>query len=120
MEKNKYKIFIMLFILIITILLCFFILSKPKNTKPIVYSKIENIPEDTTTEDNAIEETQVEEQFDIVDTSDIPETYKGFPVIGKIVIEKIGVDHLILDDNSNEALDAGVIKFWGADINEKR
>ena len=58
------------------------------------------------------------EQFEIVDTSDLPEKYQGYPVLGKIIIEKLGVTQKILDTTEEKALKVGVTKFWGPDLNE--
>ncbi len=56
-----------------------------------------------------------------VDSSAIEETmiatYEGYNVLGKIAIEKIGVEQYILDSKEDDALEAGVIKLYGGTLN---
>lgn len=42
-----------------------------------------------------------------------------YDVLGKIVIEKIGIEQPILDSVEEEALEKGVIKLYGGDLNEE-
>ena len=44
-------------------------------------------------------------------------TYEGYNVLGKIAIEKIGVEQYILDSKEDDALEAGVIKLYGGTLN---
>lgn len=61
-----------------------------------------------------------EEQFEMVDVSDMPDSMKGYTVIGKIVIDKIGMQSYILGKGTNESLNLAVVKFWGPHINDPR
>lgn len=47
----------------------------------------------------------------------LPETHEGYNVLGKIKIEKINVEQYILDSKENDALEKGVTKLYGGDIN---
>lgn len=91
---------------------------------------------------NAIEDTNesnLEEQNDVIDTSkieeaqatqntstneekvqvDMPDKIGKYKVIGQLVINKIGVKKEILDRTENGSLDLSVTKFYGPNINEK-
>ena len=66
-----------------------------------------------------VEENQVTEEnkTEIVD-ADIPDTMGEYNVIGKIVIDKIGVAKNILDQTNDESLKLSVTKFYGPNVNE--
>lgn len=49
---------------------------------------------------------------------EMPEKIKGYSVIGKIVIEKIGVEKYILGKTTNESLKESLTKFYGSGVNE--
>ena len=49
---------------------------------------------------------------------DMPEEMKGYSVIGKIVIEKIGLEKYILNKTTKESLKESVTKFYGPAVNE--
>ena len=53
-----------------------------------------------------------------VNTEDYPDKISGYTVIGKIEIEKIGVESYIFGQSSKGALKKGAAKFWGPNINE--
>lgn len=76
---------------------------------------IENII--TNTKQNA-ETNQGENTAEIVD-ADIPETMGEYGVLGKIVIDKIGVEKNILDQTTDASLKLSVTKFYGPNINEE-
>lgn len=44
-------------------------------------------------------------------------TYQGYNVLGKIVIDKINVEQYILDSTENKALEQGVIRLYGGSLN---
>ncbi len=116
-EKTKTKKFIPIFLVFVIVLISVaFIISS-------TYGNVEKPVENETTEEPIKEEEPEEvelppEQFEIVDTSDLPEKYQGYPVLGKIVIDKLGVTQKILDTTEEAALKFGVTKFWGPDLNE--
>lgn len=51
--------------------------------------------------------------------SDVPQEEK-YDVLGKIKIEKIGVEQSILDSVEDKALEEGVIKLYGDALNQER
>ena len=117
-ERLGLKILIIIIVVALFLVIFFIIPKKPKRNEQPNDNKIENIP----VENEAIEE-EPEEQFEIVDTSDLPDTYEGYKVLGKIVIEKLGIEHKILyatEEQQNDALNHGVTWFWGPDVNEPR
>lgn len=112
-EKTKKKKFIPIFLVFVIVLISVaFIISS-------TYGNVEKPVENETTEEPIKEEEPEEvelppEQFEIVDTSDLPEKYQGYPVLGKIVIDKLGVTQKILDTTEEAALnlelqDSGVL-----------
>lgn len=42
----------------------------------------------------------------------------GYKVIGKIKIDKINLEDVILEKTTNKSLDLGLTKFWGPEMNE--
>ena len=44
-------------------------------------------------------------------------TYEGFEVLGKIRIDKLNVEQYILNSRDNAALEEGVTKLYGGDLN---
>ena len=51
------------------------------------------------------------------ETSGLIEKHNGYDVLGKILIEKIGVDQYILDSTEDNALESGVIRLYGGSLN---
>lgn len=49
---------------------------------------------------------------------EIIKTYKGYDVIAKLQIPSINLQTHILKENSKEALNKSVVKFWGANPNQ--
>lgn len=47
------------------------------------------------------------------------EDVDGYKVLGKIIIEKINVEQYILDSKEDNALEKGVTKLYGGNLNEK-
>ncbi len=120
-HDNKYKIKIIRTLAIIFILFALVLLFVAFKI-PFTYGNV-NKPENNEIIETPVTEEpeQIEpEQFEIVDTSDLPQKYQGHTVLGKIVIEKLGVTQKILEDTTNESLNLGVTKFWGPDLNEPR
>ena len=62
-----------------------------------------------------VEEVKTDE---IVDTSSMPEEIGGYKVIGRLVIDKIGVDLNILERYEEDSLNLSVVRFYGPEINE--
>lgn len=54
----------------------------------------------------------------IVAVEQMPEEIKGYAVIGKIVIEKIGVEKYILSKTTDESLKESLTRFYGSGVNK--
>lgn len=118
---KKQKILLIILGIIILIVLVSIIFFTLPNYYQIQDMNNNDIPENIQTEEPVEEPKEEQEQeFEIVDTSDIPDTYQGYEVLGKIVIDKIGVKQIILSETTTKSLKLGVTKFWGSDINEPR
>jgi len=61
---------------------------------------------------------QVGDVIKTVSTENIPNKIGGYKVIGKIVIEKVGIDNSILSVTDDYSIDLGITKFWGPNIND--
>lgn len=72
----------------------------------LITSKDEEIP--TNVEEN---DTAIQEENDMI------ETVAGYDVLGKIIIEDIGVEQYILDSTEDTALEKGVGKLYGGTLN---
>lgn len=103
-------------ILVIIIIACLIALGvllwKDKPEEPIIENSIEN----QIVEEELIEEQKVV-QDEIVSVTDMPNTISGYTVIGKIVIEEIGISNYIVGKTTEESLKVAVTKFWGPSIN---
>ncbi len=55
---------------------------------------------------------------EIVNVDDIPEKMGNYNVLGKIVIDKIGVDNNILEICDDDSLKLSITKFYGPGVNE--
>ncbi len=118
---KKQKILLIILGIIILIVLVSIIFFTLPNYYQIQDMNNNDIPENIQTEEPVEEPKEEQKQeFEIVDTSDIPDTYQGYEVLGKIVIDKIGVKQIILSETTTKSLKLGVTKFWGSDINEPR
>lgn len=87
---------------------------------PAIYFKDnERIAENTNNIITNVEENQITEEnmTEIVD-ADIPDKMGEYGVLGKIVIDKIGVTKNILDQTNDESLKLSVTKFYGPNVNE--
>lgn len=104
-SKGKKLFKILLVIIILAGITIFF-----EDNKEIVGNLITtNVEENKVTEDNTSSE--------IVDM-DIPETMGEYSVLGKLVIDKLGVEKNILDKTTDSSLKLSVTKFYGPNINE--
>ena len=60
----------------------------------------------------------------MVDVSDIPARANGYAVLGRIVLDKIGINCYIYDTSTKaereKALKLGTVRFTGPDLNEPR
>ena len=97
MEKRKIILIIGVVVAVVAIVAFGIICVKNANENK------ENIANNTV-DSSAIEETMIA-------------TYEGYNVLGKIAIEKIGVEQYILDSKEDDALEAGVIKLYGGTLN---
>lgn len=103
-SKKKRIWFFIVIIIILTVITIFF-----WDNKEVVENIITNAEENKITEENNSSE--------IVDM-DIPDTMGEFEVIGKLVIDKLGVEKNILDRTTDSSLKLSVTKFYGPNINE--
>lgn len=102
---NKMVVFFLVIIIILTI--------------PAIYwRESNNIVENTITNVEPNYEVTDENTTEIVD-ADIPDTMGDYNVLGKIVIDKIGVEKNILDQTTDASLKLSVTKFYGPNINEE-
>lgn len=68
-------------------------------------------------------ETQenIENSNTVIETNTVAEqmidTHQGYNVLGRIVIEEFDVDQYILDSKEDNALESGVIKLYGGNLN---
>lgn len=53
-----------------------------------------------------------------IEKEEIIEQIGGYKVIGKIIIDKINLNDVILEKTTDESLNYGITKFWGPNINE--
>ncbi len=116
-NKKTKRIIIIISIIVILIvsLICFISLRNKNNSKknePVAENIVEEEPTNEVTE-------QVQESFEMVDTSDMPSTKGGYGVLGKIVAERIGLDNYILNKTTNASLNLAVTWFWGPDDNNR-
>lgn len=66
--------------------------------------------------DNAKQEPPVEPVAAVA--SGLPEELDGFEILGKIKIEKLNVEQYILNSTESEALEKGVSKLYGGELND--
>ena len=66
------------------------------------------------------EETQskIESNQEEQENSILPNEYKGYLVDAKLEIPKISLETYVLKENSQEALNISVTKFWGGEVNQ--
>ncbi len=111
-EINKKKVFFCI-ILVIVIIASVVYYIQTKKAKDVNMQPVEEVAEVTT------EEPEVEEKQDeLVDVSDIPEKMGNYEVLGKLVIDKIGVEKNILAICENDSLKLSPSKLYGPDLNE--
>ena len=126
-RKKRNLIIALIAILIIVVSIIFYIVfSQEADLKEITdfeYPDQNTIEEPPITEEP--EEPETEPGVEIVDVSDMPTKANGFNVIGKIVLEKIGIQCYIFGTSSKEerlrALEVGTVRFRGPEqVNEPR
>ena len=98
-EMGKRKIILIIGVVVAVVAIVAFGIICVKNAN----ENKENIANNTV-DSSAIEETMIA-------------TYEGYNVLGKIAIEKIGVEQYILDSKEDDALEAGGIKLYGGTLN---
>ena len=116
-NKKMERVILVIVMLMILVALFFiiFIISPRNSKKP----KSDNVAK------NLIEEpiAEPEPEPEMVDTSDLPDTIAGYQVLGKIVLDKIGIEQKILyasQEQQDDALNNGVAWFYGPSVNEPR
>ena len=121
-EKNK-KIKIVIGICFISISICIIVLyiwkyyKIKKNTN---YStEVETVSENIMDENSTIIEENVEnEQFENEEKQEEIKKIGQYNVIGKIIIDKIELEDVILEKTTDASLNLGLTKFWGPGINK--
>ena len=113
--KKKRKVVILLIAILIIVASIIFYIVRSNMTD---LEEIENFEYDNNIIDQNVTENSLENELnagvEIVDVS----------VLGKIVLDKIGIDCYIFDTNSKaereKALKVGTVRFYGPDVNEPR
>ena len=121
-EKNK-KIKIVIGICFISISICIIVLyiwkyyKIKKNTN---YStEVETVSENIMDENSTIIEENVEnEQYENEEKQEEIKKIGQYNVIGKIIIDKIELEDVILEKTTDTSLNLGLTKFWGPGINK--
>ena len=114
-------VIVMLMILVALFFIIFIISPRGNKNKPRIDNVVGNL-----IEEEPIVEPEPEpepEKFEMVDTSDLPDTIGGYQVLGKIVLDKIGIEQKILyasQEQQDDALNNGVAWFYGPYVNEPR
>ena len=105
LKYPKWRFLFLLLVVIIIIGIAFYVSRQKKDN----ISQIDNVSQ----EDIIIESSQqVVENVKLM-----PETLKGYTIVGKLQIEKIDVDKYILGKTNDESLEVSVTKLWGGKIN---
>lgn len=58
------------------------------------------------------------EEETVAEVEEMPFQIDGYKVLGKISIEKIGVEQYVLDSTEDNALEVGVGKLYGSNLND--
>lgn len=84
-----------------------------------------NSIEKTNEENEVIDTAKIEENYEDKNTTEeeliqvnLPDKLGDYTVIGQLVIEKIGIEKVILSKTTDESLNLSVTKFYGPNINE--
>lgn len=93
--KNGYKIFIISLIAVILVLVIILALVRKNRYERTLEGEIPQ-SDDVVISTEHVENENYVEKIEKVDVSDMPETMGGYTVIGKIVIDKLGVKSYIL------------------------
>lgn len=121
-NKKMERVILVIVMLMILVALFFIIfIISPRNNKN--KSKSDNVVGNLIEEEPIVEPEPEPEKFEMVDTSDLPDTIAGYKVLGKIVLEKIGIEQKILyatPEQQENALDNGVAWFYGPYVNDPR
>lgn len=90
----------------------------------LLWMNLKKSEDDKIKNNRNISETVIEENFKIEKipenriTEKIIENYNGFKVSSKLIIPKINLETIVLENYSETALRTSVTKFWGANANE--
>lgn len=89
-------------------------ISQIKETENVKENDIESV--NKIIEENTIEE--VKEKITKKEYETMPQTIKGYKVIGKIEIPKLNLSSYILGETNNKSLKVSVTKLYGPPINQ--
>jgi len=131
-KQNKNKVLlviaVILIVLIILLIIGFIIYNKridesnkikeQENKKTTISEVIDGLQEEIleveTKQEENVEETDKQETTNIKDITQIG----GYKVIGRIKIDKIDLEDVILEKTTDKSLNLGLTKFWGPEMNE--
>ena len=120
-EKSKISIIVGLCLIVISICILVIYMWKNYNTQKNTNS---NIEVETSTENaNNENETAVQENIETESNENETESEEikkigNYKVIGKIKIDKINLEDVILEKTTDTSLNLGLTKFWGPGINK--
>ena len=118
-KKTTRKIIIMSIIMIVLVSLIFYSIASSKAGTEKEIADNQQMDNEESIEENQNEVSVPQEQFEMVDVSDFPSKIGGYTVLGKIVIDEIGVENYILNKTTDASLNLAVTWFWGPDENNR-
>lgn len=123
MKNNKLKLYnilmyVLIFVIVLTLILIvikYTLRYKNEKDKTNILTSMYNSIQIYSEYSNNINSFIQGEYADVIVPS---ATYKGYPVIGIIKIDKITLEYPIIDNNSSNALKQSIVKYTGCDIGE--
>ncbi len=115
----KVKIVFSIIISIAFVILTYMLCSEQVddiNTK--TYETVKRISTYENTTNSIKKNVEKNEKINLPEYVDLPREYKGYEVIGKILIPKLKIEKYILGTTTDEALKVAVTKTCGPDVNE--
>lgn len=116
LTKGKVILIVILLLIIIAAIVYLIISNMDFNEQEENIIGTSNVENNEEVINNVIEEKPVEDET--VDVSNIPDKISGYEVVGKLVIDKIGVSQNILAVCTDDSLNVSIAKLYGPDLNE--
>lgn len=114
-KLNKKKVFItVLIFLLLIVTIVYFVYQKYS-----ISDNQEEVDEVINIEENEDSNDEIIDEEEETSNDEMPDEIGGYRVIGKLVIEKLGIEKEILYKTDKNSLDLSVTKFYGPNINEK-